>query len=62
MTYIRNIFLNLFKLKKYSDNKPILGRWNITKSEKHLNKKIYLANHDNCGPCGLIQDYNNINY
>ena len=25
--------------------------------KKYLNKKIYLANHDHCGPCGQIQDF-----
>ena len=29
-----------------------LGRWSINYNENQLNHKIYLANHDNCGPCG----------
>jgi hypothetical protein len=54
MSYFRNIIF-LFKKYKFTEHKPVLGRWNINNSEKHLNKKIYLANHDNCGPCGQIQ-------
>ena len=33
------------------EEKRILGRWNYSK-DLELNKKIYLANHDHCGPCG----------
>ena len=29
-----------------------LGRWNQEKCAIKLNKKIDLANEDNCGPCG----------
>lgn len=29
-----------------------LGRWNIIYSDTRLNRKIDLANEDNCGPCG----------
>ena len=32
----------------------LLGRWNMTYGNKHLERKVYLANHDNCGPCGII--------
>ena len=58
ITIIKNI---LYK----SVVKPPLGRWNIEQCSKKLNKKIDLANEDNCGPCGkyvkLILDKNNIN-
>lgn len=49
MSYFRNIFFKFIK-----KDKPILGRWSINYNEHHLNQKIYLANHDNCGPCGSI--------
>ena len=49
--YFRNIF-RLY-LKNY-EKKIILGRWAYPSNEKHLEKKIYLANHDHCGPCGKI--------
>ena len=47
-----NIF-NIFTNKK--QDKLILGRWNYTKNFKELEKKVYYANHDHCGPCGKIK-------
>lgn len=38
--------------KKY--NKLLLGRWNITYKKVDIDRKVYLANIDNCGPCGNI--------
>ena len=35
---------------------PLLGRWTMNYSKDHLDRKIYLANHDHCGPCGDIQE------
>ena len=40
-----------------NEEKRILGRWNLSK-DMDLEKKIYLANHDNSGPCG----YHNPDY
>ena len=34
---------------------PLLGRWMMNHSKESLDRKIYLANHDHCGPCGDIQ-------
>tara|TARA_Y100000591_G_C21320709_1_gene445416 strand:- start:64 stop:300 length:237 start_codon:yes stop_codon:yes gene_type:complete len=34
---------------------PLLGRWMMNHSKECLDRKIYLANHDHCGPCGDIQ-------
>ena len=50
MSYFRNIFSKLI-----TKDKLILGRWNMNYSDKYLDHKIYLANHDHCGPCGSIQ-------
>ena len=36
-------------------DQPILGRWMMNHSKDSLDRKIYLANHDHCGPCGDIQ-------
>lgn len=48
-------FRNIFRLYlKNSEKKIILGRWGYPSSDKNLEKKIYLANHDNRGPCGKI--------
>ena len=33
---------------------PILGRWNYPQNKEILDRKIYLANYDHCGPCGTI--------
>ena len=50
MSMFRNIFSKL-----YSSEKVLLGRWNLTYKKEHIDRKIYLANHDHCGPCGDIQ-------
>ena len=49
--------LSLFKNFRYyvrfsKSDKKLLGRWNYVQNNKQLERKIYLANHDNCGPCG----------
>ena len=51
MTYFRNIFSKLF-----TKEKVILGRWTMNYSKDHLDRKVYLANHDHCGPCGSISE------
>ena len=51
MSYFRNIFSKYLK----KDIIP-LGRWTINYNEGQLNRKIYLANHDHCGPCGSISE------
>lgn len=33
----------------------LLGRWNIVYCDKKINKKIDLANEDNCGVCDKIK-------
>jgi hypothetical protein len=55
MTYFRNIISKLFtnSIMEVKDN-LILGRWSMNYSKDHLDRKIYLANHDHCGPCGSI--------
>tara|TARA_B100000900_G_scaffold412520_1_gene434495 strand:- start:5188 stop:5388 length:201 start_codon:yes stop_codon:yes gene_type:complete len=52
---VRNIntIKNYLKISKVED-KIILGRWGYTKNIEELNKKVYLANHDHCGPCGYV--------
>ncbi len=47
-------FRNLFRLYFKNGNKPILHRWYITNDKTTLDRKIYLANYDHCGPCGKI--------
>jgi len=40
-----------------ASNKNVsLGRWAITYDNKELEKKVYYANHDHCGPCGYLYD------
>ncbi len=46
--------LRLFRNVFNSQEKIILGRWNYIKSIPELDRKIYLANHDHCGPCGNL--------
>jgi hypothetical protein len=33
---------------KFYEEKKLLGRWGYTKNIQELDRKIYLANHDNC--------------
>lgn len=46
-TYSKSLFNMLF----LNELGP-LGRWNQERCAIKLNKKIDLANEDNCGPCG----------
>lgn len=50
MSLFRNIFSKL-----YCSDKLLLGRWNLTYQKEHIDRKIYLANYDHCGPCGNIE-------
>ncbi len=50
MSLFRNIFSKL-----YPTDKLLLGRWNLTYQKEHIDRKIYLANYDHCGPCGDIE-------
>ena len=50
MSLFRNIFSKL-----YPSDKLLLGRWNINYQKEYIDRKIYLANHDHCGPCGNIE-------
>tara|TARA_B110000858_G_C17752287_1_gene450293 strand:- start:551 stop:736 length:186 start_codon:yes stop_codon:yes gene_type:complete len=48
-----SLFYNkLFKTTK--NEKLVLGRWAITYNKTQIDRKVYLANYDNCGPCGNI--------
>ena len=54
--YFRNIFKKMFLSPP--QNLP-LGRWKITYDTQQLEKKVYYANQDHCGPCGYLYDKNN---
>jgi hypothetical protein len=41
-----------------SNNKKILGRWNIDYCNEKTNRKIDWSNVDHCGPCGLVEAVN----
>ena len=49
---IRN--MNFIKIYSFfpKEEKKLLGRWSSPRDFKELEKKVYLANHDHCGPCG----------
>lgn len=51
----KNIIKNIYKIinNKKTNDTILLGRWGYTNNINQLNKKIYLANYDNCGPCGM---------
>jgi hypothetical protein len=49
-------------IKKILENdihKPI-GRWNIDCNTNQINRRIDLANEDNCGPCGQYNTKNQL--
>ena len=54
MNFIINILKNIYKNNNNKSPKQ-LGRWFINNDKKILDKKIYLANYDHCGPCGKIK-------
>ena len=62
MTYFRNIVSTLLTngLMEAKDN-LILGRWSMNYSKDYLDRKIYLANHDHCGPCGSLSELPRVN-
>ena len=46
--------MNLIRLFLTKEQPKLLGRWKMTYENIHLERKVYLANYDNCGPCGII--------
>lgn len=48
MNVIRKMFSSLFT-KEISTK---IGRWNIERCNKRMDRKIDLSNEDHCGPCG----------
>ena len=51
MNFIKEL-VNKLITKIITNQKPILGRWNIEKCDLKTNFKIDLSNEDHCGPCG----------
>ena len=47
MSMFRNIFVKLFPRQQ-----RLLGRWDMNYTKEQLDRKIYYANQDHCGPCG----------
>lgn len=35
--------------------RTLLGRWGRHEDDSTLAYKVYLANHDHCGPCGTLR-------
>ena len=59
MTYFRNLFAKLvseINSVSFQKEKRVLGRWSMNYSQEYLDRKIYLANHDHCGPCGSLSE------
>ena len=54
MKFFSNTLMQMFK----KDDTIIfknLHRWSIDYSHKQINRKIDMANEDNCGPCGSLE-------
>lgn len=60
--YIRKFYTDTIKkyIKIMNNDKPVLGRWNTKHKKEQIDRKIYLANYDNCGPCGYINNDKNL--
>ena len=57
MTYFRTIVSKFFTNNiTVTKGNLILGRWTMNYSKDYLDRKIYLANHDHCGPCGSLSE------
>lgn len=58
-TLINNkLFISFFiKYVLYIMKNCCISNNNDNKCFRKSDKKIYLANHDHCGPCGQIQDF-----
>ena len=48
--------MNIIKRLLTKEQPKLLGRWKMTYRHIDLERKVYLANYDHCGPCGII-DY-----
>lgn len=48
--------LNILRTLFLKERPKLLGRWRLNHNEVQLDRKVYLANYDHCGPCGII-DY-----
>ena len=49
-------YITILKNKFFQKQPTVsLGRWNIVYCDKKINKKIDLANEDNCGVCDKIK-------
>ena len=46
--------MNLIRLFLTKEQPKLLGRWKMTYENIQLDRKVYLANYDHCGPCGII--------
>lgn len=57
-----NIIISFIQRMRIPDQAKILGRWKITYCKSTMNKKIDLANEDNCGICYSTKYHNNINH
>jgi hypothetical protein len=47
----KNWLLNISIFRKHRS--LTLGRWNVEKCTKKIDRKIDLSNEDHCGPCGI---------
>jgi hypothetical protein len=54
-----NIIMLFIQRMRIPDQAKILGRWEITYCKSTMNKKIDLANEDNCSICYSTKYHNN---
>jgi hypothetical protein len=52
MKTLRNLIENIVNKTFKKQEITLLGRWKIEHCKNKTDKKIDLANQDNCGPCG----------
>ena len=57
ITYVKSFQINqigqiiISVLSSNNDNRLMLGRWHIRKTEQEIAKVIQMANEDHCGTC-----------
>ena len=56
----QRMFARIFRNLAWGEHTRILGRWNYNQTARQLDQKIYLANHDHCGPCGSLTTLKNL--
>jgi hypothetical protein len=50
---IMNKYISVVSRVFYPQSRTMLGRWGVEYREEIIQRKVYWANEDHCGPCGI---------